>query len=151
MTLPDIVEWLDDKTATALVASGAAKNPESLGYYSSVPTVFDGTSARSWSDYIHAYPEQDRPYIEALRQVILARRFRASKYWMDRGERWVPRFADGTVLSFTSDGWSELQAAIWSEEEGVQYSFYDWMFAMGSEEPVRDASGKQEYVFRIYE
>jgi hypothetical protein len=117
MTVPEIVEWLDDVAATDLIASGRLRNPKSLGYNSDVPTIFDGSKERlGWADYINAYPEEDRPYIEALRQVIVARNFRASKYWMDRGERWVPRFADGTVLNYTSDGWSELQAAIWSEE-----------------------------------
>jgi hypothetical protein len=146
MTGPIIKAWLTTDEARDLISKGQARRPASIWYDSDVPTVFDGTGVHSWNDYLMAQPEQDRPYIEALRAVIVARRYKASYGWMDHGACWVPLFEDATILDYGSGGWSGLQAAIWSEEEGVQYSYRDWDFGMGGEAPVRDRFGELTYV-----
>ena len=150
MTVAKIVGWLTVKEASALGASGDVRNLESIWYGSEIPTIFMGDADRSWGDFITAYPNQDRPYIEALRRATLAKEFRASAYWMELGAACVPKFDDGTILHFSSGSWCDLQAAIWSEAEGGQYIFSDWDFATGSEEPVRDHTGALQYVFKHY-
>lgn len=150
MSEPVIVSWLTTAEAEQLIEDGRARRPDSIWYYSQIPAVFDGTADHTWQDYVTAQPAEDRHYIEALRKVIVSKKFRAGFYWMDWGARWVPLFEDGTVLDYSSGNWCELQAAIWSEEEGVQYSFNDWDAATGSEEPVRDSSGRVVLVHKHY-
>ena len=145
MADPVIVDWLDWYAGSALVHSGSARNRSD--------PIFGGPwkPVGSWKEYLQSYPERSQPYLAAFRNVILQHGFRGGDSWSDRRDRWVPVFNDGSLLVFGSDAWAELQAAIWSEQEGVAYTADDWMFAIGGEEPLRDHEGKLTYRFKIYE
>ena len=142
---PVILDWLDWSAGSALVHSGAARNRSDPVYGGPWKPV------SSWREYLQSYPELSHPYLAAFRTVILQHGFRGGDSWFDRRDRWVPVFNDGSLLVFGSDAWSELQAAIWSEQESVAYTAKDWMFAMGGEEPVRDPAGTLTYRFKIYD
>lgn len=77
-----------------------------------------------WSDYASIWVVERLPYIEAIRSAVLKEglRFGGGKHQVER----VPIFSDGTAGRFSYRAWGDLMAAIWSEEEDVNYNYMDF-------------------------
>lgn len=79
-----------------------------------------------WKDYIDVLDEDEKLYAEALRRAVVDHDFRYTGDQHQNGPLGVPVFSDGTYASFSLRAWGDLMAAIWSEQEDVDYSYMDF-------------------------
>lgn len=79
-----------------------------------------------WRDYISCFSEKIGEYAEAFRQYVLENEIKHGGDWHQSNEEGVPLFSDGTVGTFSYRAWGDIMAAIWSEEEGVDYEYMDF-------------------------
>lgn len=77
-----------------------------------------------WKDYVATW--RVPAYAEALRKEIVEKGIRRGGDWHQNDEEGTPLFSDGKVGSFTYRAWGDLLAAIWSEEEGNDYTYMDF-------------------------
>lgn len=83
-------------------------------------------TGQRWGDYLDAWGASRHPYLEALYAEIVAQHLRTNGEWHQTDEKGVPVFSDGTAGLFSWRAWGDLQAAIWSTEEGVDYAYADF-------------------------
>ena len=83
-------------------------------------------SGQRWRDYLEGLSEVGKPYAEALRQEILAKKLRFSGGHHQADPEGTPVFEDGSVACFSMRAWGDLMAAVWSEEENTDYSYCDF-------------------------
>jgi hypothetical protein len=79
-----------------------------------------------WHDYLANLDDRKKPYFEALRRDIVARKIRESGLWHQCESEGVPVFDDGSVVCFSQRAWGDLMAAIWSTEENCDYQYLDF-------------------------
>ncbi len=84
------------------------------------------TKGMRWKDFIDRFHVDHRMYYEAIRVSVLENRYRFTGGEHQHGPGGVPLFDDDSVGSFSYRGWGDLMAAIWSEEEDVDYSYVDF-------------------------
>lgn len=89
-----------------------------------------------WKDYLEAFQPRVHPYLEALRRWALKYRVRKGGDWHQHSDAGTPVFSDGKIASYSYRGWGDLMAAIWSEEENVNYAYID--FYMGGYRGIDD-------------
>lgn len=83
-----------------------------------------------WKDYEDGYTPEALQFIAALRKEILEKSLKISGEQHQYKENCAPLFEDGTVALYSYRAWGDLMAAIWSEEENKDYSYFDfYMFA----------------------
>lgn len=110
---------------TEWISFDEAKNrklPESLG---GLGGYFE--FGMRWKDYWE--PGQEPPHLIALRDSILKRGIREGGDWHQ--EEGVPVFSDGTHASFSYRAWADLLAAIWSENDNLDYRYTDFYMSPG--------------------
>jgi len=80
-----------------------------------------------WKDYIDIFTEDDKFYVEALRQEILDKnlRFCGNDHQADDFDG-TPLFKDNTVATYSYRAWGDLMAAIWSEKEDKDYCYMNF-------------------------
>ncbi len=83
------------------------------------------TGAR-WEDYLDAFGDSVRPYLEAVRASVLEHNLRLTGEQHQHGGSGVPVFSDGKMLRLSYRAWGDLMAAIWSEEEDKDYNYMDF-------------------------
>ena len=76
-----------------------------------------------WQDYLDDWNEEVYPYLEAFRESVLELQIRFCGDYHQSGRDGVPLFDDGTVATFSYRGWGDIMAAIWSEEDGIDYNY----------------------------
>jgi hypothetical protein len=79
-----------------------------------------------WSDYIEGGSPVFIERAEAIRVSAIENGIRHTGEHHQFGDDGVPVFSDGTCGSFSFRAWGDLMAAIWSEEEGRDYSYMDF-------------------------
>jgi len=79
-----------------------------------------------WKDYIELCEPEAVPYLEAIRSSVLEKKLKITGQQHQFIENGVPLFEDNTVALFTFRGWGDLMAAIWSEEEDIDYDYMDF-------------------------
>lgn len=79
-----------------------------------------------WKDYIGLVCDDDRKYLEAIRESVVSNGIRYSGETHQYGDSGVPLFSDGTVGQFSYRAWGDLMAAIWSTEEKRDYEYMDF-------------------------
>ncbi len=79
-----------------------------------------------WKDYIEQYNEKGAEYAEALRAGVLERKLKYNGSEHQNSIEGVPVFSDGTIATFSFRAWGDLIAAVWSEEENIDYSYMDF-------------------------
>lgn len=79
-----------------------------------------------WLDYLLLIDGKWGDHFEALRGEILKRRLKRGGDWHQFALDGVPVFDDGVVATFSFRGWGDLMAAIWSDEDGRDYSYMDF-------------------------
>lgn len=87
------------------------------------------SEGHTWADYAALYSEETLPYLEAIRDDVLASgRFLCGNEHqeLDTG---TPLFSDGTVGSFSYRGWGDLMAAIATIHDGKPHHYME--FYMG--------------------
>lgn len=82
----------------------------------------------TWMDYIDGAPHDWLVRAETLREEILKKRIRRGGDWHQ--EEGTPVLSDGSCFRFSMRGWGDLLAAIWSEEDGLPYSYLDFYMDM---------------------
>lgn len=80
-----------------------------------------------WPDYLAQHSEALHPTLEALRQSIIENNIR----FTGRDHQWeqvdgVPLFPDGTVALYSYRAWGDLMAAVWSTQDGCDYSYMNF-------------------------
>lgn len=79
-----------------------------------------------WEDYYKELGEEARPYAEALRAEVLAKRIRHGGDWHQYSEEGIPVFEDGTIASFSFRAWGDFMAAVWSSADNRDYNYMDF-------------------------
>ena len=89
----------------------------------------DGRWAKAghrWKDYLEDWKPEVHPYLEAIRQDVVAKGIRLTGEQHQNHSEGVPLFNDGKVALFSFRGWGDLMAAIWSEAENKDYGYMDF-------------------------
>lgn len=110
-----VVDWIDgrgDKTDNYLVSIGGMG-----GWFE---------RGMRWKDYIESIVDGKKAYAEALRDSILQNNIRYTGSDHQNQDDGVPLFSDGTIGAFSFRAWGDLMAAIWSTEDGMDYSYMDY-------------------------
>lgn len=97
------------------------------GWFGFAPTGDFKKEPMRWEHYLGNCPEEDVPYVEAIRQEVLEKRLKIAGD--QHQSSWIPLFEDGKVGIFSFRGWGDLMAAIWSEEENKDYNYMDFYMA----------------------
>lgn len=84
-----------------------------------------------WNDYVSLFHKRAIPYINAIRDSVLANNSRITGEDHQYSDNGVPLFSDNTVGLFTYRAWGDIMAAIWSEEEDKDYSYMDFYMQRG--------------------
>ena len=79
-----------------------------------------------WKDYVKAFKEEARPYLEALREAIIDKGLRITGSQHQHSPDGVPIFDDGSCGTFSYRAWGDLMAAVWSEVEDKDYCYMDF-------------------------
>lgn len=88
-----------------------------------------------WHDYIADIAAPFRPYFEALRRDIVARKIRRSGWWHQSDPEGVPVLDDGCVVCLSQRAWGDLIAAIWATAEDRDYWYMDFYADDGGPPP----------------
>ena len=83
-----------------------------------------------WNDYLAQMDEADHPRLEAIRRKVLADNIREPGDWHQR--EGYPVFDDGTIGSFSFRAWGDLLAAIWSEQDNLDYNYMNFYYLEGT-------------------
>ena len=130
---------MGDEQIASVGDGGAPKSPVVAGW-TSFDAVADVEAERNigsmggffehgmrWRDYIETWREERVPYIEAIRNAVLADDLRVCGDEHEAGM--TPVFDDGAVATFSWRGWGDLMAAIWAEAEDADYCYMDFYMA----------------------
>ena len=80
-----------------------------------------------WKDYLNFLSnDKTKEYAEALRKYIVEHNIRINGQEHQYSESGVPLFSDNTIAVFSFRGWGDIMAAIWSEEEDMDYCYMDF-------------------------
>lgn len=79
-----------------------------------------------WKDYLKNFTPEAHPYLEAVRTAILERQSRMTGERHQYSSDGVPIFSDGKRLELSYRAWGDLMAAVWSEQEGKDYTYMDF-------------------------
>ena len=90
----------------------------------------DRTPGQRWKDYIETWDKNTRPYLEAIRESVVEKGSRLTGHDHQYSRYGIPIFEDDTIASFSLEGWGDLMAAIWSEEDNKDYSYIDFCTPM---------------------
>jgi hypothetical protein len=80
-----------------------------------------------WREYYDKVPYQYRAHIAAIKTHVVRNQLRHTGREYEKGAAVVPVFADGTTAFFTKRGYADLMAAIWSDVDGVDYSYVHYL------------------------
>lgn len=121
----EVVDWLSETDAEGKPESVSALGGW-FGFRRSEPggELFRERVSHRWADYLDNWEESWHPHLEALRRAIVRGGIRNGGNWhQDFG---TPLFSDGTIGAFSMRAWGDLMAAVWSEEEGCDYTYCDF-------------------------
>ena len=102
---------------------------EALKYEENGLGGFGGIFARGmrWKDYKEIFNEQGRVDVETLRKAIIENDIKCTGEQHQRSDyKSVPLWSNGKVDTYTYRAWGDLMAAVWSEEEDKDYSYFDF-------------------------
>ena len=89
--------------------------------------------SHTWADYLNMFEPGAIPYLLAMQAAVTRDGIREGGDWhQDCG---VPLFDDGTVATYSYRAWGDLLAAIWSEHDGVSYSYMNFYMGAGPRAP----------------
>lgn len=92
-----------------------------------IRTTGGWVDGHKWDEYISSWPDEAKPYLEAIRADVLAKGLRLTGEQHQYSDCGMPKFPDNTVAAFSFRAWGDLMAAIWNTEEGVsKYSYIDF-------------------------
>ena len=100
--------------------------PESVGGLGGWFNPPFGDNSHTWQDFIDSWTPEGQEYIWAIRASVVANQIRRGGDWHQNDPNGVPVFSDGTCGSFSWRAWGDLLAAIWTDEDGVSYSYMDF-------------------------
>lgn len=113
-----VVRWMPyDKTEGMTEAIGGLG-----GFFNG----FGSGGGMRWKDFIGDGAPPWLNYAEALRAEILRLQLRTSGEYHQAADDGVPVFDDETVGTFSYRAWGDLMAAVWSEEDGIDYTYMDF-------------------------
>ena len=110
-----VVEWVDDSDI-----------PEDVKLLSWMGGWFNfGPKGQRWQTYLDNFTPTVYPYLEAVRRDVVKNGYRFTGE-QHQTQSAIPKFSDGTYMSLTWRAWGDLMAAIWSEEENVDYNYMNF-------------------------
>lgn len=124
-----VVEWIGyDEIGDREEAVGGLGGFFNAGVIFTKEKGYDDTEKQGqrWIDYVDLWKEENRVYLEALREEILEKQIKKGGFWHQHGGEGVPVFEDGKVAAFSMRAWGDLLAAIWSEAEDKDYCYADF-------------------------
>lgn len=84
----------------------------------------------TWADYEKDLLAEAVPYALAMKEAVVAAGIREGGDWhQDEG---VPVFSDRRVLRMSYRAWGDLLAAIWSDADGLPYSYMNFYMSPGA-------------------
>jgi hypothetical protein len=106
------------------ISSGEAEGkPESVGWMGGWFKEGD-----RWADYLAAYKPETHPYLEAIKDDVLASGRFINGGQHQNSPRGVPLFEDGTVGMFTFRAWGDLMAAIATVKDGKDHHYMEFYY-----------------------
>ena len=116
-----VVEWIayDD----------AKEREESVGGLGGWFGYVKGTNEMAghrWADYIEGWKPAPVPYLEAIRDSVLAEDRFISGQQHQGDDGGIPLFDDGTVALFSYRGWGDLMAAIATIKDGQDHGYMEF-------------------------
>ncbi|HEX8658312.1 MAG TPA: hypothetical protein VF690_12290 [Hymenobacter sp.] len=79
-----------------------------------------------WPHYLAGYAAEWHPYVEAIRQSIVADNVWAGGDWHQYSAHGAPVVANGHFMTCTFRSWGNLLAAVWSSELNRDFSYLDF-------------------------
>jgi len=77
-----------------------------------------------WDEYLKLIAEQWHPYMNAVKDSIIANNIKCTGSEHSEGEGFTPLFSDGYQLGLTWRAWGDLMAAVWNTAEDTnRYSY----------------------------
>jgi hypothetical protein len=106
------------------ISSGEAEGkPESVGWLGG---WFD--DGDRWADYLGHFGDDVHPYLEAIKDDVLASGRFINGGQHQAGARGVPLFEDGTVGMFSFRAWGDLMAAIATVKDGKDHHYMEFYY-----------------------
>lgn len=95
-----------------------------------------------WTDFDSDYPtknvdgEMTGIVLGLLREAISENGYKFTGGDHQCAPTGMPVFSDGTAFRASMRCWGLIMSAVWSEKDGVNYSYMDYYMSMGGEESV---------------
>lgn len=118
-----VVEWISDADTEGKTGSCGG-----LGGWFGV----DGKNWEAphrWADYLAATDPAEHPYVEAIKDDVLASDRFIDGNAHQNSDEGVPLFEDGTVGSFSFRAWGDLMAAIATEKDGKNHNYMEFYYS----------------------
>lgn len=109
-----VVEWVDE--------SDIPQDAEVLSWMGGWFNFSE--KGQRWQTYLDNFKPIAYPYLEAVRRDVVKNEYRFTG--KNHQESGTPKFSDGKYMSLTWRAWGDLMAAIWSEEENVDYNYMNF-------------------------
>jgi len=77
-------------------------------------------------DYLDDYKPDVHPMLEVLRRSIIEHKIRCTGEEHQNGSHAIPLWSNGRVDTYSHRAWGDLMAAVWSTEDGKNYSYMDF-------------------------
>jgi hypothetical protein len=117
LKINDWVQWSDTHEEAPIGGMG--------GWFNSGKVHHNDNHGHTLQTYKDVCVNKDgAEHFRVLRKAIIEHGIRRGGDWHQ--EEGVPLFSDGTVAQFSYRAWGDLLAAIWSEEDGEEYTYMDF-------------------------
>ena len=110
-----VIDWISD--------AAAEDKTESVGWMGG---WFD--DGDRWADYLAAYGPAVHPYLEAIKDDVLASGRFINGGQHQNSPRGVPLFEDDTVGRFSLRAWGDLMAAIATVKDGGDHHYMEFYY-----------------------
>jgi hypothetical protein len=117
-----VVDWISSDEALDKTESVGGLG----GWFGHDPVTGSWDEPHRWKDYLAKFDFSVHPYLEALKDDVLAsNRFICGNEHQDL-ENGIPLFDDGTVGVFSFRGWGDLMAAIATESDRKNHNYMEF-------------------------
>ena len=79
-----------------------------------------------WQNYLDHFKPEAHQMLEELYRSIVANKIRCTGEEHQNGALSVPLWDNGKVDTYSMRSWSDLMAAVWSNEDGKDYGYMDF-------------------------